>query len=240
MARLTLQSVGHVYDDGTRALEGVDLELRRGEVVSIVGPSGCGKSTLLRVIAGLATPAEGHVSAADGRIGVVFQQPVLLPWRTVERNVSLPLELRGSSSPGAVDAALRDVGLVEARHKLPRQLSGGMQMRAAVARALVDEPDLLLLDEPFAAVDEMLREHLNDLFLDLRRSRRFSALFVTHSIAEAVYVSDRVGIMSARPGRFASVVDVPFGARRDADLRYRPEFGRVCGEVSARVRETAP
>lgn len=236
MARLTLQSIGYAYDDGTRALDGVELELGHAEVVAIVGPSGCGKSTLLRVIAGLATPAEGRVNAPAGRIGVVFQQPVLLPWRTVERNVSLPLELRGVRSPGAVEAALRDVDLVDARHKLPRQLSGGMQMRAAVARALVDEPDLLLLDEPFAAVDEMLREHLNALFLDLRLARGFSALFVTHSISEAVFVSDRVAIMSARPGRFVAIVDVPFGERRDADLRYRPEFAQKCGEVSRFVR----
>lgn len=239
MARLTLQSIGHVYDDGTRALDGVDLDLNDGEVVSIVGPSGCGKSTLLRVISGLARPSEGSVTGGLGRIGVVFQQPVLLPWRSVARNVSLPLELRRIAGRAVVDQTLQDVGLADVRDKIPRQLSGGMQMRVAVARALVDEPDLLLLDEPFAAVDELLRERLNDLFLDLRRRRRFSALFVTHSVAEAAFVADRVAVMSARPGRISSIVSVPFGDRREPDLRYHPEFARVCGEIGALVREAA-
>ena len=236
MAGLSIRDVGHVYDDGTRSLDGASLDLAAGEVVAVVGPSGCGKSTLLRIVAGLATPTTGAIDAPAARIGVVFQQPTLLPWRTVRRNVSRPLDLRGVRDDASVDAALHDVGLGDAHDKLPRQLSGGMQMRTAVARALVDRPELVLLDEPFAAVDEMLRERLNDLFLRLRDSRGFSAIFVTHSVAEAVFVSDRVAVMSPRPGRVAGVVDVPFGRTRQSDLRYAPEFARVCGRVSALVR----
>lgn len=238
MASLTIQDVGYVYEDGTRALDGVNLRLSPGEIVAIVGPSGCGKSTLLRLVAGLVQPTVGTVDAPSEGIGVVFQQPTLLPWRTVRRNVALPLDLRGTSDNGAVDAVLRDVGLDDVHNKLPGQLSGGMQMRVAVARALVDRPDLVLLDEPFAAVDEMLRERLNDLFLNLRRARDFSALFVTHSIAEAVFISNRVAIMSSRPGRFVSIVEVPFDGNRDSQLRYEPEFARLCGQISSLIRST--
>jgi NitT/TauT family transport system ATP-binding protein len=238
VASLTIQDVGYVYEDGTRALDGVNLRLSPGEIVAIVGPSGCGKSTLLRLVAGLVQPTVGTVDAPSEGIGVVFQQPTLLPWRTVRRNVALPLDLRGTSDNGAVDAVLRDVGLDDVHNKLPGQLSGGMQMRVAVARALVDRPDLVLLDEPFAAVDEMLRERLNDLFLNLRRARDFSALFVTHSIAEAVFISNRVAIMSSRPGRFVSIVEVPFDGNRDSQLRYEPEFARLCGQISSLIRST--
>lgn len=238
MASLTIQDVGYVYEDGTRALDGVNLRLSPGEIVAIVGPSGCGKSTLLRLVAGLVQPTVGTVDAPSEGIGVVFQQPTLLPWRTVRRNVALPLDLRGTSDNGAVDAVLRDVGLDDVHNKLPGQLSGGMQMRVAVARALVDRPDLVLLDEPFAAVDEMLRERLNDLFLKLRSARDFSALFVTHSIAEAVFISNRVAIMSSRPGRFLSIVEVPFDGNRDSQLRYEPDFARLCGQISSLIRST--
>ena len=238
MASLTIQDVGYVYEDGTRALDGVNLRLSPGEIVAIVGPSGCGKSTLLRLVAGLVQPTVGTVDAPSEGIGVVFQQPTLLPWRTVRRNVALPLDLRGTSDNGAVDAVLRDVGLDDVHNKLPGQLSGGMQMRVAVARALVDRPDLVLLDEPFAAVDEMLRERLNDLFLKLRSARDFSALFVTHSIAEAVFISTRVAIMSSRPGRFLSIVEVPFDGNRDSQLRYEPDFARLCGQISSLIRST--
>jgi NitT/TauT family transport system ATP-binding protein len=238
VASLTIQDVGYVYEDGTRALDGVNLRLSPGEIVAIVGPSGCGKSTLLRLVAGLVQPTVGTVDAPSEGIGVVFQQPTLLPWRTVRRNVALPLDLRGTSDNGAVDAVLRDVGLDDVHNKLPGQLSGGMQMRVAVARALVDRPDLVLLDEPFAAVDEMLRERLNDLFLKLRSARDFSALFVTHSIAEAVFISNRVAIMSSRPGRFLSIVEVPFDGNRDSQLRYEPDFARLCGQISSLIRST--
>ncbi len=238
MASLTIRDVGYVYEDGTRALDGVNLRLSPGEIVAIVGPSGCGKSTLLRLVAGLVQPTVGTVDAPSEGIGVVFQQPTLLPWRTVRRNVALPLDLRGTSDNGAVDAVLRDVGLDDVHNKLPGQLSGGMQMRVAVARALVDRPDLVLLDEPFAAVDEMLRERLNDLFLKLRSARDFSALFVTHSIAEAVFISNRVAIMSSRPGRILSIVEVPFDGNRDSQLRYEPDFARLCGQISSLIRST--
>jgi NitT/TauT family transport system ATP-binding protein len=238
VASLTIRDVGYVYEDGTRALDGVNLRLSPGEIVAIVGPSGCGKSTLLRLVAGLVQPTVGTVDAPSEGIGVVFQQPTLLPWRTVRRNVALPLDLRGTSDNGAVDAVLRDVGLDDVHNKLPGQLSGGMQMRVAVARALVDRPDLVLLDEPFAAVDEMLRERLNDLFLKLRSARDFSALFVTHSIAEAVFISNRVAIMSSRPGRFLSIVEVPFDGNRDSQLRYEPDFARLCGQISSLIRST--
>jgi NitT/TauT family transport system ATP-binding protein len=238
VASLTIRDVGYVYEDGTRALDGVNLRLSPGEIVAIVGPSGCGKSTLLRLVAGLVQPTVGTVDAPSEGIGVVFQQPTLLPWRTVRRNVALPLDLRGTSDNGAVDAVLRDVGLDDVHNKLPGQLSGGMQMRVAVARALVDRPDLVLLDEPFAAVDEMLRERLNDLFLKLRSARDFSALFVTHSIAEAVFISNRVAIMSSRPGRILSIVEVPFDGNRDSQLRYEPDFARLCGQISSLIRST--
>lgn len=236
MAALSIEDVCHVYGDGTAALDGASLEVAAGEVVGIVGPSGCGKSTLLRIVAGIEEPSSGRIHASRGRIGVVFQQPTLLPWRSVRRNVALPLELRGTNDDASVESALHDVGLDDVPHKLPRQLSGGMQMRVAVARALVDRPELVLLDEPFASVDEMLRERMNDLFLGLRAARGFSAMFVTHSISEAVYVSDKVAVMSPRPGRFTGILEVPFGRTREPGLRYGPEFADLCGRVSALVR----
>jgi NitT/TauT family transport system ATP-binding protein len=241
-----------VFPNGVAALRAVDCALAPGELVALVGPSGCGKSTLLRALAGLYAPSAGTVRVADrppeearrdvAPIGVVFQQPRLLAWRTVARNVGLPLELSGlARSERAVRAAalLATVGLADFAGAYPHQLSGGMRMRVAVARALVHRPALLLMDEPFAALDELTRETLQEELLVLRARHRFTTLFVTHNVFEAVFLADRVLVMSARPGRIAAEVAVPFGPVRPAELRADPAFARLAGEVARHLRAGA-
>ena len=230
------------------ALRDVDLAVARGEMLAIVGPSGCGKSTLLRIVAGL-RPASGGRVEVDGRpverpipsVGMVFQAPVLLKWRTIEDNVLLPAEL-SRLDPRAyrerAAALLRLVGLAEFARKLPRELSGGMQQRAALCRALLLDPPLLLMDEPFGALDAMTRDEMN---LELLRvwgegsRERKTVVFVTHSIPEAVYLSDRVVVLSARPGRVTEIVPVPLGDRTD-DTREAPEFYAKVTEVREALR----
>jgi len=228
------------FPDGTAALDDVTIAVSGGEVVSIVGPSGCGKSTLLRCAAGLQTPTAGAVDVDRASLGYVFQDPTLLPWRTVRGNVELLAELEGvpkSQRPQLVDDALALVGLTEARNQLPRQLSGGMRMRASLARTLVLDPAVVLFDEPFGALDEITRERLNDDVQAVLRSRQTAALFVTHSISEAVYLSHRVLVMSRAPGRIVEEIKIPFSFPRVHDLRYEPEFATVSGRVSDALRQ---
>ncbi len=231
---ISLHGVRRVFSGGITAVDGVDLEVRAGEFVAILGPSGCGKSTLLRLIAGLDAPQGGEVvvcgadaGAGRERLAYVFQDAHLLPWRSVQRNVELPLELAGADRARRAAAAARciaQVGLAEAAARYPAQLSGGMRMRASLARALVTDPDLLLLDEPFAAVDEITRQRLDEQLYGLWAERRLTVVFVTHSIAEAAFLARRIVVLSPRPARV--VADVPGldGAERTTLLRTTPEF----------------
>ena len=228
------------YPDSTEALRDVTLQIAEHEFVALVGPSGCGKSTLLRVLSGLQPPTSGSLSSATSDIGFVFQDPTLLPWRSTIRNIETLLELRGVNAKerqAKAQIALDSVGLHDSAHKYPRQLSGGMKMRASLARTLVTDPSLLLLDEPFAAVDEFTRESLNDDLLAMFTVAKFSAIFVTHSISEAVYLSQRVIVMSPRPGTIAHEIQVPFEYPRTPALRYSPEFANCCGQIAALLRE---
>jgi NitT/TauT family transport system ATP-binding protein len=239
---LSLTDVTKRFPDGTEALGGVRLDVAAGEFVSVVGPSGCGKSTLLRIAAGLEQPTSGTVEAEAERVGYVFQDPTLLPWRSVRANVGLFGELRSvprDERRHRVDEALELVGLGEFAGHRPAALSGGMRMRVSLARSLTLRPQLFLLDEPFGPLDEITRERLDDDLLRLFASEGFSALFITHSVTEAVYLSSRVIVMSARPGRIAGEFQVPFGYPRPEGLRYDPELVRIAAEVSACMREAA-
>jgi NitT/TauT family transport system ATP-binding protein len=234
------------YDASPLAIVDVSFEIGAGEVVSIVGPSGCGKSTLLRLIAGLLQPTSGVLTVSAGepmRSGFVFQDPTLLPWRTVDENVGLPLELAGVSA-AAIEQAVADsvssVGLAPGdRSKFPRMLSGGMRMRVSLARMLVDEPQVLLFDEPFAALDDLLRQRLNELVMTIWMQRRPTAVFVTHNLAEAVFLSQRVLFMSQRPGAIASELAVPFEYPRGRELRTSSEFAELLRQASAMLEQAA-
>ncbi len=238
-AVLTFDDVSKTFPDGTFALASTSFEVARGEFVTIVGPSGCGKSTLLRIASGLDNASTGRVTVDHSSLGYVFQDATLLPWRDVRRNVQLFAELDGMSKSDMakrVAENVRLVGLEGNEDKYPKQLSGGMRMRASLARSLVMEPDIFLFDEPFGALDEITRERLNDELLDLFRRKGFGALFITHSIMEAVFLSTRVLVMSQRPGRILQSFDVPFPFPRLHDLRFEPEFGELAGEVSHALR----
>lgn len=246
------RGAGLAYPGGLVALEGLTLSIARGEFVSIVGPSGCGKSTLLRLVAGLIPPTRGTLAVAGHEprasrslrdVGFVFQQPTLLPWRTVRANIELPGQLGRTPrpiDPAGIDAALALVGLADSASLLPHQLSGGMQMRASLARALVTRPEVLLLDEPFAALDEITRQRLNEDLLSLWRRDRWTGLFVTHNVIEAVFLSQRVLVMGPRPGRIVAEVPVPFPEHRVPELRADAEFARLAGEVSLALRRSTP
>lgn len=240
---ISLARIGKRFPDGTEALAGIDLHVAPGQFVSVVGPSGCGKSTLLRIAAGLTQPTEGSVRVPTGQIGFVFQDPTLLPWRSVQANVELPGQLQGlprAERRRRADDAIKLVGLDGFAQHRPRTLSGGMRMRVSLARSLTLQPELFLLDEPFGTLDEMTRERLNDELLGLFLTQRFAALFVTHSVTEAVYLSTRVVALSARPGRVLGHFEVPFGYPRAPELRFDPEFARVAARVSACLRGAAP
>jgi NitT/TauT family transport system ATP-binding protein len=234
-----LLSAEKTYPDGTRALLPVDLSIAEGEFVTLLGPSGCGKSTLLKMVAGLLEPSDGRlllwrkpvaqIDASGRKMAFVFQSPTLMPWASVRTNVRLPLDLAGVPRKEAderVADALALVGLDKFAAALPRALSGGMQMRVSIARGLVTQPDLLLMDEPFGALDEITRHKLDADLLDLWREKKLTVLFVTHSIHEAVFLSSRVVMMAARPGRVVDqfVIDEPYP--RTADFMVSPQFMR--------------
>ena len=228
---LRLRAVQKTFAPDVRALDPIDLELPAGQFLSILGPSGCGKSTLLRLIAGLEKPTAGTIecSAAARRIAFVFQDAHLLPWRKVLGNVALPLELAGVSRDQrerAAKDAIEQVGLGDAIERYPAQLSGGMRMRVSLARALVTEPQLLLLDEPFAALDEITRQRLDDQLRELWLRRRMTVIFVTHSIVEGAFLAERAVVMSRRPGRIVLDHALVLPERRDGALRTEPAFAR--------------
>ena len=234
---------------GVTALQSIDLDVGPGEFVSLIGPSGCGKSTLLRVVGDLVEPTSGTVvvngksarqARRDGDYGIVFQDAVLYDWRTVSKNIALPLELLGwdkTRRAERVDELLRLVELQGFGGHHPWQLSGGMQQRVAIARALSFSPALLLMDEPFGALDEMTRERLNGELLRIWEASGSTVVFVTHSIAEAVFLSTRVVVMSRRPGRIAAILDVDLPQPRTADTREEPRFFELVTEVRDRLRE---
>jgi NitT/TauT family transport system ATP-binding protein len=236
---LRFSGVTKQFSGGTTALAEASLEVAPGEFVSVVGPSGCGKSTLLRIASGLDDISGGTVEVGTKRLGYVFQDATLLPWRSVAQNVGLfaELEKMGKTERNRrIAEAIELVGLTGFEQHLPHQLSGGMRMRASLARSLVLDPEVFLFDEPFGALDEITRERLNDELLRTHQLRSFAALFVTHSVAEAVFLSTRVVVMSARPGRVIADIGVPFGYPRPPELRYTPEYAALCGEVSSHLR----
>jgi NitT/TauT family transport system ATP-binding protein len=237
---LSFENIAKTYPGGTTALQHVNLDIRHGEFVTVVGPSGCGKSTLLRIASGLESHTSGTSTVNPTHLGYVFQDATLLPWRTVAQNVELVLELSGrpkSERRQVARDAIERVGLAGFEAHLPRQLSGGMRMRVSLARSLTLQPDLFLFDEPFGALDEITRERLNDELITLFTAHRFGALFITHSVSEAVYLSTKVVVMSGRPGTIAAAFDVPFSYPRSPELRFAPEFAALSGEVSAALRE---
>ena len=228
-----------VFPDGTHALRETNFDVRPGEFVTVVGPSGCGKSTLLRIASGLTKATGGFVSIDPGNVGYVFQDATLLQWRTVQRNVELLAELEGIDQAERARRAAENIALVGLdgfEKKYPKQLSGGMKMRCSLARALVMDPKVFLFDEPFGALDEITREKLNDELLGLFQRKGFAALFITHSIYEAVFLSTRVLVMSARPGRIVGDFKVPFAYPRSPELRFEPEFAELSGQVSHALR----
>ncbi len=237
---ISFGELGKVFPDGTEAVRDVSFALRAGEFIAIVGPSGCGKSTLLRLASGLERATSGEVTREVENIGTVFQDATLLPWRSVRGNVELLAELEGRPREErrrlAADA-IRLVGLDGFEGHYPKALSGGMRMRTSVARALTMKPPLFLLDEPFGSLDEITREALNEALMRLFVSERFAAIFVTHSIAEAVYLSSRVLVMSPRPGRIVAEIGIPFAYPRGPELRFDAEFARVSSQISHALRE---
>ncbi|MBS7790122.1 ABC transporter ATP-binding protein [Roseococcus sp. SDR] len=235
---LRLDAVGKQFPGGVTAVEGVSLDIAEGDFLALLGPSGCGKSTLLRMIAGLIEPSEGRLAwGADmaGRIGFVFQEPTLMPWATALRNVALPLELAGTPRAEAerrAREALARVDLTGFESAWPRTLSGGMKMRVSIARALVTRPRLLLMDEPFAALDEITRHRLNEDLLRLWRDERFTTVFVTHSTFESVFLAERILVMSPRPGRIAAELHVPAEDRATPEFRTSSSYAAHCRAVS--------
>ena len=240
---VSLRGVAKTFDNGVTALGPLDLDVRKGEFVSLLGPSGCGKSTALRLIAGLAAPTSGTVEVSHhedetqpGRqIGFVFQEPTLMPWTSVAENVRLPLKLAHAGATEAearVKEALARVGLTEFAESYPRELSGGMKMRVSLARALVTDPDILLMDEPFAALDEITRFRLNNDLLALWRNLKKTVIFVTHSVFESVYLSQRVIVMTQRPGRIGAEIQIDAPEPRGEDFRTSAEYAQLCRKDS--------
>ncbi|MEQ6899769.1 ABC transporter ATP-binding protein [Nocardioides sp. YIM 152588] len=237
--QVAFHETGLTYPNGTVALEDVTLPVREGEFVAIVGPSGCGKSTLLRLAAGLERPTTGSVAVGTRSVGFIFQEATLLPWASVRRNVGLLTDL--ARLPKAVrrqrvDHAVEAVGLGGFGDHLPRALSGGMRMRVSLARALALQPEVMLLDEPFGALDELTRQEMQLQLLDLYDREGFTALFVTHSVSEAVLLADRVVVMAPRPGRVRAVVDIDIPRPRGPELRFDPAYVAQVQAVSELLR----
>lgn len=238
MSGLALRGVAKRYATGTLAVQGVDLTVAEGDFVALLGASGCGKSTLLRLIAGLDAPTAGSIAPtpeARRDIGFVFQEPTLMPWATALGNVALPLVLAGVPKPDAqarAMAALESVGLAGQYGAYPRTLSGGMRMRVSIARALVTRPRLLLMDEPFAALDEITRFRLNNDLLALWERERFTVVFVTHSVFESVYLARRVLVMASHPGRIAAELAIDAPQPRDEAFRTSAGYAALCRAVS--------
>jgi NitT/TauT family transport system ATP-binding protein len=238
---LRAEGIRKSFPNGTVALDGFGLAVRRGEFVSLLGPSGCGKSTALRIVAGLVRPSAGLVTWEGGapRLGFVFQEATLMPWRTVRGNVRLPLQLAGvgrREAEARTGEALERVGLAGFAGAYPRELSGGMRMRASIARAIATRPGVLLMDEPFAALDEITRNRLNDDLLALWEGSGLTVIFVTHSVYESVYLSSRIVVMAARPGRVAA--DLPLAPPSGRTEAYRAETAYLegCRAVSAALK----
>ncbi len=236
---IALHQVNKIYANGTIALQGVDLAVRQGEFISLVGPSGCGKSTVLKLIAGLAAPSNGYLESpgveGDRDLAYVFQDAALMPWATVLDNVHLPLKLKGQSlqvSRSRIQAALNLVNLQGFEQSYPRELSGGMKMRVSIARALVTQPHILLMDEPFGALDEMSRSRLNSDLLKLWEQYHWTVVFVTHNIYEAVYLSNRVVVMGAQPGRILTEVPINEPHPRNEAFRTSPQFNQYCRDIA--------
>jgi NitT/TauT family transport system ATP-binding protein len=245
---ISLVGIGKSYQSGTMALADVDLAIGQGEFISILGPSGCGKSTLLRLIAGLGATSTGSIDWPQSRydakgepqrdLGFVFQEPTLMPWATVFENVYLPLKLTGvgkRAAAGRVAEVLAMVGLGKFAGSYPRELSGGMKMRASIARALVVKPQVLLMDEPFAALDEITRIRLNNDLLDLWQSQQWTVIFVTHSVYESVYLSNRIVVMSARPGRIVADLAISAPYPRGEIYRTSGTYNEFCRMTSAEL-----
>jgi NitT/TauT family transport system ATP-binding protein len=245
-------SAEKIFANGFRGLAPIDLSIHPGEFVSLIGPSGCGKSTLLKLIANLIEPSDGklqwwrgdfsHVGQPGRQLAFVFQDPTLMPWARVETNVRLPLDFAGvdrASARTRVAAALAQVELTEAARRYPRQLSGGMRMRVSIARALVTNPDLLLMDEPFGALDEFTRNRLDEDLARLSWERRLSTVFVTHSIYEAVFLSTRIVVMAAQPGRIFTEFTIDAPRPRGESFRTSPRFASLCRDLSAVLTDAA-
>jgi NitT/TauT family transport system ATP-binding protein len=233
-----LEGVCKTFNNGTVALTGVDLEIRRGEFLSLLGPSGCGKSTILRLLSDLTSLSSGWINwtGTEHELGFVFQEPTLMPWATVFNNVWLPLRLKSVSrkdAEGQIMEALEKVGLASFAKSYPRELSGGMKMRVSIARALVTRPAILLMDEPFAALDEITRNKLNDDLLALKGELDATVVFVTHSVYESVYLSSRIVVMAPRPGRIVAEIEVPAPLPRTEEFRLTPLYAERCRETSA-------
>jgi NitT/TauT family transport system ATP-binding protein len=247
-----VQSAEKIFANGFRGLAPIDLSIRRGEFVSLIGPSGCGKSTLLKLIANLIEPSDGklrwwrgdfsRVGQSGRRLAFVFQDPTLMPWARVENNVRLPLDFAGvdrEAGRARVARALEQVELTPAARRYPRQLSGGMRMRVSIARALVTDPDLLLMDEPFGALDEFTRNRLDEDLARLSWERHLTSVFVTHSIYEAVFLSSRIIVMAAQPGRVFSQFTVDEARPRGEDFRTSSRFAALCRDLSALLTDAS-
>jgi NitT/TauT family transport system ATP-binding protein len=245
---LALHDVTKAFPNGTLALSDLNFDVRTGEFLSLLGPSGCGKSTALRIIAGLSLPSRGSVEWLTGgmagnqtsRIGFVFQEPTLMPWASVFDNVALPLVLKGVAGEPTekrVNAALDRVGLAKFTRAFPRELSGGMRMRVSIARALVTEPQLLLMDEPFAALDEITRFKLNNDLLQVWQATGTTVVFVTHSVFESVYLSSRILVLTARPGRVSAELAIEAPYPRDQNFRTSAEYAANCRRASTALAQ---
>ena len=245
-----MRNASKIFSNGTLALSDMSLDVMRGEFLSLLGPSGCGKSTALRIIAGLGAPSSGTIDwpsskvnsrgLPEGDVGFVFQEPTLMPWQTVFGNVYLPLRLAGVSRSAArpqIMETLASVGLADFEKSYPRELSGGMKMRVSIARALVTHPKLLLMDEPFAALDEITRQKLNDDVLRLWRRSGVTVIFVTHSVFESAFLSSRIVVMKARPGQVFSDMEISTSATRDENYRTSEEYRAITDRVSRALQE---